>query len=53
MAGIDGGTILDRIFSQKTEDDTGASYVDILEKRVLGREKSNCKCPKTCLSLEC
>ena len=53
MAGIDGGTVLDRIFSQRTEDDTGASYVDILGKRVLGREKSNCKCPKTWLSLEC
>lgn len=51
MVGIDGGIILDRIFSQRTEDDTGANYVDILGKTkdilVLGKEKSNCKCPKT------
>lgn len=43
MVGIDGGIILDRIFSQRTEDDTGASYVDILGKTkdilVLGKEK--------------
>ena len=47
MVGIDGGIILDRIFSQRTEDDTGASYVDILGKMVLGKEKSNYKGPKT------
>ena len=32
MVGIDGGIILGRIFSQRTEDDTGASYVDSREK---------------------